>query len=212
VALNRIVDEATAREIKETFFEDIVAPGYTDAALAILKRKRDLRILQVDPGSPTPPALIPGSRLDFKRISGGFLVQTPDHVPQDAMHPTVVSKREPTLRELTDLLFAWRAVKHVKSNAIVLAKNLATVGIGSGQTSRVESVRIAVHKAGDRAVDSVLASDAFFPFADGVEVAAEAGVRAIIQPGGSIRDDDAIKAADKHGMVMLFTGMRHFRH
>ncbi len=212
IGLNRIVDEATAREIYQSYFEDIIAPGYAPEALEILKGKKDLRLLETEfvrnePLSPWPP-----SRWDFKRVSGGFLVQTPDIVAEDDLSLKVVSEREPTLDELTDLVFAWRAVKHVKSNAIVLAKNLSLVGVGAGQMSRVDSVEIAVRKAGGRAVGSVLASDAFFPKPDGVEAAAEAGVTAIIQPGGSIRDEDAIKVVNKHHMAMIFTSRRHFKH
>ncbi len=214
VGLNRVVDAATAQEISATFYEDIVAPGYEPEALALLRQKKNLRIFQVDfrPFEPQTLAINPTLHLDFKRVSGGFLVQTPDQVGEDEVTLRTVTEREPTLEELTDLLFAWRAVKHVKSNAIVLAKHLALVGVGAGQMSRVDAVKIAVLKAGPRAVGSVLASDGFFPKPDGVEVAAEAGVTAIIQPGGSIRDEEIIRVANRHHLAMVFTGRRHFRH
>ncbi len=213
IGLNREVDKATAELIAPVFFEDIIAPGYTEEALAILQKKRDLRVLKTaarppdsrpEPGQPVD--------LDFKRVSGGFLIQTRDTIPENAMAKDVVTTRHPTLEELTGLLFAWRAVKHVRSNAIVLAKKLALVGVGAGQMSRVDSVDIACRKAGDRVVGSVMASDAFFPFPDGVERAADAGITALIQPGGSIRDPQVIEAANHHHMAMIFTHQRHFRH
>lgn len=212
IGLNRVVDAATAREIYQSYFEDIIAPGYAPEALEILKGKKDLRLLETEFVRSEPMSAWPQSLWDFKRISGGFLVQTPDVVGDDDLSLKVVSEREPTLDELTDLVFAWRAVKHVKSNAIVLAKHLSLVGVGAGQMSRIDSVEIAARKAGARAVGSVLASDAFFPKPDGVEAAAEAGVTAIIQPGGSIRDEDSIRVVNKHHMAMIFTGRRHFRH
>jgi phosphoribosylaminoimidazolecarboxamide formyltransferase/IMP cyclohydrolase len=213
VALNREVDRATAEEIAPVFFEDLMAPGYTDEALTILKKKRDLRVMQTGarPSNLRTEAGQPVD-LDYKRVSGGFLVQTRDTVPEGAIAKDVVTTRHPTLEEVTGLLFAWRAVKHVRSNAIVLAKKLSLVGVGAGQMSRVDSVDIACRKAGDRAAGSVMASDAFFPFPDGVERAAEAGVTAVIQPGGSIRDAQVIEAANHAGMAMIFTHQRHFRH
>jgi len=165
-----------------------------------------------------PPDPIEGMRdygianLDFKRVAGGLLVESLDDLGLDRGRLQVVTHRRPTLEELTDLLFAWRAVRHVRSNAIVLARNGATVGIGAGQASRLVSVEIAVRRAGDRAKLAVLASDAYFPFPDGIQAAATAGVTAIIQPGGSIRDEMAIEVADRHHMAMVFTGRRHFRH
>jgi phosphoribosylaminoimidazolecarboxamide formyltransferase/IMP cyclohydrolase len=190
----------------------VVAVGFSPAARAILTRKRNLRLLEVGelrgswagPGGP--------GRLDWKRVSGGFLAQTPDAIAPDEVKTDVVTERQPTLEEVTDLLFAWRAVEHVRSNAIVLAKDLALTGVGGGLPSRVDAVKLAVQKAGARAEGSVLASDAYFPFADGVEEAARAGVTAVIQPGGSVRDDEVIRAADRHGLAMVFTGRRHFRH
>jgi phosphoribosylaminoimidazolecarboxamide formyltransferase/IMP cyclohydrolase len=214
VAVNRPMDLATANAIAEHFFHDVVAPGYLPGALTALRKKRSLRILEVDL-DPLPPAvdqLAPTAHLDVWRVSGGFLVQTPDRLAEDEVSLRTVSAREPTLHELTDLLFGWRAVKHVLSNAIVLASDLALVGVGGGQVSRVDSVETAVRKAGGRAIGSVMASDAMFPFPDGVEVAARAGVTAVIQPGGSIRDEEIIREVNRHHMAMVFTGVRHFRH
>lgn len=213
VALNRTVDEATALEIKDVFFEDIIAPDYTEEALEILRRKRDLRVLATGRlFSGRRNGEVPDPGLDYKRVTGGFLVQTPDNLPKNMVTRDVVTVRQPTLSELTSLLFAWRAVKHVSSNAVVLAKGLSLVGVGAGQASRVDAVEIAVRKAGERAAGSVLASDAFFPFPDGLERAAEAGVTAVIQPGGSIRDAEVIKVANRHHMAMIFTHQRHFKH
>jgi phosphoribosylaminoimidazolecarboxamide formyltransferase/IMP cyclohydrolase len=213
VAVNRAVDRATAEAIADVFFEDIIAPDYEPEALEILQRKKDLRVLAAGPiegGRGNGQVADPG--LDFKKVLGGFLVQTPDNLPEHALTRDVVTRRHPTLGELTSLLFAWRAAKHVSSNAIVLARGLALVGVGAGQPSRVDAVGIAVHKAGDRAAGSVMASDAFFPFPDGVEKAAEAGITAVIQPGGSIRDSEVIRVADRHHMAMIFTHQRHFKH
>jgi len=210
VAINRPVDLATAKEITPTFYEIIIAPEYKPEALAALQKKKDLRILRAD----LPPGYgkaLPGS-LDFRRVKSGLLVQTSDTVPEDRVEMKVVTKRKPTEAEKKDLLFAWRAVKHIKSNAIVLARDRTLVGMGAGQPSRIVAARIAREKAGDKTRGSVLASDAMFPFPDVVESAAEGEVTAIIQPGGSIRDEDSIKAADTHNIAMVFTGERHFRH
>ena len=155
---------------------------------------------------------LPAGYLDFRRVKGGFLVQSSDSVPETSVNLKTVTKRQPTQAEIKDLLFAWRAVKHIKSNAIVLAKDKTLLGMGAGQPSRIVSAQIAIEKAGEKVKGSVLASDAMFPFPDVVEAAAKAGVTAIIQPGGSIRDEDSIKAADEHNMAMVFTGERHFRH
>lgn len=214
VGLNRIVDGFTAQLIADSHYDDLVAPGYTDEALAILRRKRNLRILEVDltPADPHAAMISPTLFLDFRRVTGGFLVQTSDALPEDDVTLHTATDREPTLEELTNLLFAWRAVKHVKSNAIVLARQLSLVGVGAGQMSRVDAVDMATRKAGTRAVGSVLASDAFFSHADGPELAARAGVTAIIQPGGAMHDEDIIKVANRHHLAMLFTGRRHFRH
>jgi phosphoribosylaminoimidazolecarboxamide formyltransferase / IMP cyclohydrolase len=212
VGVNRELDGATAREIGANSYEAVVAPGFSQSALGILRGKPGLELLAI------PPDPIEGMRdygianLDFKRVAGGLLVESLDDLGLDRGRLQVVTHRRPTLEELTDLLFAWRAVRHVRSNAIVLARNGATVGIGAGQASRLVSVEIAVRRAGDRAKLAVLASDAYFPFPDGIQAAATAGVTAIIQPGGSIRDEMAIEVADRHHMAMVFTGRRHFRH
>ncbi len=213
VGTNREVDAELAAEIAKVFFEDLIAPSYTPEALEILRKKKDLRIVAAG-GIKSSHAGGPQTAydLDYKRVVGGFLVQTRDALPESQLTREVVTERHPTLEELTSLLFAWRAVKHVHSNAIVLAKKLALVGVGAGQMSRVDSVDLAVRKAGERAAGSVMASDAFFPFPDGIERAAEAGVTAVIQPGGSIRDGEAIKAANRHHMAMIFTTQRHFLH
>jgi phosphoribosylaminoimidazolecarboxamide formyltransferase/IMP cyclohydrolase len=212
VGVNRVLDGATAREIAANSYEAVIAPGFDDSAAGILRQKQGLELLRV------PPNPIEGmrdygiARLDFKRVGGGLLVETQDDLGLDGSQLQVVTKRRPTLEELTDLLFAWRAVRHVRSNSIVLAKNAASVGIGSGQASRQVSVEIALRRAGERARLSVMAADAYFPFPDGIQIAAQAGVTAIIQPGGSIRDEMAIEVADRHHMAMVFTGRRHFRH
>jgi phosphoribosylaminoimidazolecarboxamide formyltransferase/IMP cyclohydrolase len=210
VASNRAVTLAMAEEMKPVFYEIVIAPEYKPEALKLLKRKRDLRILV----APLPPGYgkMPAGYLDFRRVKGGFLVQSSDSVPETNVNLKKVTKRQPTPAEIKDLLFAWRVVKHIKSNAIVLAKDKTLLGMGAGQPSRIISAQIAIEKAGDKVTGSVLASDAMFPFPDVVEAAAKAGVTAIIQPGGSIRDEDSIKAADEHNMAMVFTSERHFRH
>ncbi|MFL5778807.1 MAG: bifunctional phosphoribosylaminoimidazolecarboxamide formyltransferase/IMP cyclohydrolase [Chloroflexota bacterium] len=212
VGVNRELDGPTAREIAANSFEAVIAPAYSQAALGILRRKAGLELLAV------PPDPIEGMRdygianLDFKRIAGGLLVETHDDPALDRGRLQVVTKRRPTLEELTDLLFAWRAVRHVRSNAVVLARNGATVGVGAGQASRQVAVEIALRRAGDRSKLAVMASDAYFPFPDGIQAAAAGGITAIIQPGGSIRDEMAIEVADRHHLAMVFTGRRHFRH
>ena len=212
VGVNRTLDGPTAREIAANTYEAVIAPGFDDAALGILRQKEGIELLAV------PPNPIEGmrdygiARLDFKRVAGGLLLETVDELGLDRSQLRVVTTRRPTLEELTDLLFAWRAVRHVRSNAIVLAKNVATVGIGAGQASRQVSVEIALRRAGDRARLAVMAADAYFPFPDGIQLAAQAGVTAIIQPGGSVRDEMAIEVADRHHLAMVFTGRRHFRH
>ena len=206
VASNRRIDEATAIEICKTHFDAMIAPGYDKEALEMLS-KRQMRIMTINDIVPRHT-----STLEIRRVSGsGFLVQTTD-CTADSIPMKVVSKRKPTKQEIADLTFAWRAVKLVKSNAIVLTKDNELLGMGAGQPSRVDSVAIAIKKAGDRAKGSVLGSDAFFPFPDGVELAGEAGITAIIEPGGSKKDNEAIDAADKYNIAMVFTGMRHFRH
>jgi phosphoribosylaminoimidazolecarboxamide formyltransferase / IMP cyclohydrolase len=204
VAFNRPVNEAAARAMAEIFTECIVAPAFDDVAVQILTAKKNLRLLLLDG---TPPR-----ELAYRRISGGFLVQDPDAAPDERADMRVVTKAQPTEEQWRELLFAWRACKHVRSNAIVLARDGATVGIGGGQVSRVDAAEIAGRKAGDRAKGSVMASDAFFPFRDGLDAGVTAGAVAVIQPGGSLRDDEVIAAADEHGVPMVFTGVRHFRH
>jgi phosphoribosylaminoimidazolecarboxamide formyltransferase/IMP cyclohydrolase len=215
LGFNREVDAETAAEMASMFYEAIIAPSYSEAALQILVGKKNLRLLST--GTPIGPDTVSSDtrdphRLDVRRISGGMLIQTPDVVTATDIQCSPVTERTPTLEEVTDLLFAWKAVQHVKSNAIVLAKNLMVVGVGAGQMNRVYSVQIAVDRAGSRARGSVLASDAYFPFADGVEAAAKAGITAIIQPGGSIRDEESIRMANRYGIAMVVTGKRHFRH
>ena len=212
VGVNRELDGATAREIAANSYEAVVAPGFSQSAIGILRGKPGLELLAIPP-DPTDGMRDYGiASLDFKRVAGGLLVESQDELGLDRGRLQVVTQRRPTLEELTDMLFAWRAVRHVRSNAIVLARNGATVGIGAGQASRQVSVEIAVRRAGDRAKLAVLASDAYFPFPDGIQAAAGAGITAIIQPGGSIRDEMAIEVADRHHMAMVFTGRRHFRH
>jgi phosphoribosylaminoimidazolecarboxamide formyltransferase/IMP cyclohydrolase len=210
LGLNRPVDGATAREIASTFVEAIIAPGYIPEALDVLRDKKNLRLLEDPAGIGLRGSGEAG--LEMRRISGGMLVQDPDDVDLDPARLKVVTRRPPSDAEMRALGFAWRVAKHVKSNAIVLATEHATVGIGAGQMSRVDSTRLARMKANFPTRGTVLASDAFFPFRDGVDAAAEAGVTAIIQPGGSVRDAEVIAAADEHGMAMVFTGIRHFRH
>jgi phosphoribosylaminoimidazolecarboxamide formyltransferase/IMP cyclohydrolase len=217
VALNRTLDAEAARAITEIFTEVIIAPDATADAIAIVGAKKNLRLLLAG-GLPDPRA----AGLTAKTVAGGLLVQSRDNAVVDEMELKPVTKRVPTNAELRDLRFAFRVAKHVKSNTIVYAKDLATVGIGAGQMSRVDAARIAARKAQDAAdaaglkepatKGSVVASDAFFPFADGLLVAIEAGATAVIQPGGSVRDDEVIRAADDHGIAMVVTGTRHFRH
>jgi phosphoribosylaminoimidazolecarboxamide formyltransferase/IMP cyclohydrolase len=196
------------------FFEDLIAPEYEPKALEILQTSRSSRNMRVMATGyqPERPGELEAGDLDLKRVVGGWLVQTRDALPENMLTRDVVTTRPPTLAELTSLLFAWRAVKHVHSNGIVLARGLQMVGMGAGQPSRVDAVDLAVRKAGDRAAGAVMASDAFFPFPDGIEHAAMAGVTAVIHPGGSIRDQQAIDVANRHHMAMIFTHQRHFKH
>ena len=211
VAVNREVDAETAGQIVGNAYEALVAPSYSEAARRVLSQKEKLTLLSV-PSAPMDGMTDYGiARLDIRSIPGGLLVETLDHSELDRSQLRVVTRRRPTLEELTDLLFAWRAVRHVTSNAVVLARHAALVGVGAGQPSRLTAVEIALHKAADRAPLSVLASDAYFPFADAIQLAAERGVTAIIQPGGSVRDEMAIEVADRHHMAMVFTGRRHYR-
>ncbi|HEX9075008.1 MAG TPA: bifunctional phosphoribosylaminoimidazolecarboxamide formyltransferase/IMP cyclohydrolase, partial [Anaerolineae bacterium] len=202
VGLNRPLDTATATAISEIFTEVIFAPQFDPGAREILQKKKDLRLLEF------APRQMHGREL--RTVGGSYLLQEPDNA--DALEWRVVSKRPPTPEEERALRFAWTAVKLVKSNAIVLARETRTVGIGAGQMSRVDSVKIAVEKAGALAKGAVLASDAFFPFPDGVEAACRAGVTAIAETGGSVRDEEAIEMANRFGVAMVFTGTRHFRH
>ena len=217
IALNQMLDGPTAEEIAGIFTEVVIAPGADDAARAVFAAKKNLRLLTTDGlADPAEPGLA------VRQVSGGYLVQDKDvgRISSDDLR--VVTKRAPTDQEMSDLLFAWTVAKHVKSNAIIYVKDGATVGVGAGQMSRVDSTRIAARKAQDMAEalglstpltqGSVVASDAFFPFADGLVTAAEAGATALIQPGGSMRDDEVIAAANDAGLAMVFTGMRHFRH
>jgi len=217
VAVNRKLDAEAARAITDIFTEVIIAPEASEEAIAVVGAKKNLRLLIAD-GLPDPRA----AGMTVKSVAGGLLVQSRDNAVVDDMKLKVVTRRAPTNAELTDLAFAFRIAKHVKSNTVVYAKDRATVGIGAGQMSRIDSARIAARKAEDAAKaaglrapltkGSVVASDAFFPFADGLLAAVEAGATAVIQPGGSVRDDEVIKAADDHGIAMVFTGTRHFRH
>ena len=205
VAVNRTLDVAMAQAMDPIFYEVVIGPGYDDDALAILQRKRNLRILTIGPASA-------GAALEIRPLSGGMLVQGTDDILEDPAGWHTVTEREPSASEGQDLAFAWKAAKHIKSNAIVFAKERALVGMGAGQPNRVVSVHLSQRIAGEKARGAVLASDAFFPFPDNIELAAEAGVTAIVQPGGSVRDEEVIAAADKGGLAMVFTGVRHFRH
>lgn len=204
VAANTRVDSAAAALMNQIFLEIVVAPDFTDEALEVLRKKTNLRIMrlkpQVDRG------------WDWRRVQGGWLVQEADVTGDESMDLRVVTQKQPSEDEMQDLLFAWRIVKHVKSNAIVLAKDKQLIGVGAGQMNRVQSVKLSIEQAGERAAKCVLASDAFFPFADNIDAAAAAGIAAIIEPGGSLRDQEVIDACDRYGIAMVFTGVRHFRH
>lgn len=207
VAFNRPVDKATAEELAKIFLEVILAPSFDAKARALLESKKNMRLLEIPISSGKYV-----SGFDFRRIVGGLLLQERDNISFDIHQAKVVTKRKPTEEEYQALNFAWRVVKHVKSNAIVYATKDQLVGVGAGQTSRVDSVKIAQMKAVLPTKGCVLGSDAFFPFRDGVDMAAEAGITAIIQPGGSMRDEETIQAANEHGIAMIFTGVRHFKH
>ncbi len=213
VACNRRMDIELASKMRSSVspssgqrmrFDIIIAPGYSDEALAELSKWRDVRILAMPDGD--------AFTYDLRRVSGGFLLQEPDRKPDESLELKVASQREPTEEELADLRFAWRLCKHVKSNAIVLVKDRTLLGMGAGQPNRVTSVKLAVERAGERARGSVLASDAFFPFFDGMAAAAAAGIAAAAEPGGSVRDEEVIAVADAAGMALVLTGERHFRH
>ncbi len=210
IAFNSEVDEETVAAVYEQFLEVMVAPSYTKGAVEALKAKANVRVLEI----PLPRSQA-GSALDFKRIGGGLLVQTADSFTSPPEDWKVVTKRAPTEKEMRDLVFAWNMVKYIKSNAIVYARDAQTMGVGAGQMSRVDSARIAAIKseqAGLSLKGSVAASDAFFPFRDGLDVIVDYGATAVVQPGGSVRDEEVIAAADERGIAMVFTGMRHFRH
>ncbi|MDX8393065.1 MAG: bifunctional phosphoribosylaminoimidazolecarboxamide formyltransferase/IMP cyclohydrolase [Mariprofundales bacterium] len=205
-AFNRPLEADTAALIVETFMEVVIAPNFDEEALTLLAQKKNLRVLR----APSADAVIGG--WDYKRVQGGLLVQERDTRILNRSDANIVTNRQPTAQEWQDLLFAWSVSKHVKSNAIIFAKNLCTTGVGAGQMSRIDSTWIAAHKGGDVIAGSVVASDAFFPFRDGIDALAKAGARCVIQPGGSIRDQEVIQAANEHGLAMVFTGIRHFRH
>jgi phosphoribosylaminoimidazolecarboxamide formyltransferase/IMP cyclohydrolase len=208
VASNSTIDLATAREIDKTHYDVVVAPGYQKEALELLRRKASLRLARVALYRASPSEVY----LDFRRVRGGFLAQTPDILTEPELKPQTVTNRQPGEAELSDLLFAWKAVKSVRSNAIVIAKDKTLLGMGAGQPSRVVAVELALKRAGDRAKGSVLASDAFFPFPDGPELAIKHGITGIIQPGGSVKDKEVTEMANKYNVTMVFTGVRHFRH
>ena len=220
IALNRPVDAETAEELKQIFLEIVIAPSFTPEAREILasaKRLLNIRLLEIDMPAPGPDPGTPetDATQDLRRVHGGMLVQDWDHKPIDVRQCKVVTERQPTEDEYKALGFAWRVCHHVKSNAIVFTSGDQLLGVGAGQMSRVDSAQLAVTRARTHGLDlagSVVASDAFYPFRDGVDAAAEAGARAVIQPGGSIRDAEVIAAADEHGLAMVFTGIRHFRH
>jgi phosphoribosylaminoimidazolecarboxamide formyltransferase/IMP cyclohydrolase len=205
VAFNRTLDEEAAIEVSKIFTEVIIAPDYEPAALETLQKKKNLRVLKM-------PSVESPAGLEYRQISGGVLVQSRDNHKLDKSQLKVVTERQPTEAELNALLFAWTVCKHTKSNAIVYAIDGQTIGVGAGQMSRIDSVKIGAMRAQLPVAGSVLASDAFFPFRDGVDEAAKSGIRAIIQPGGSVRDEEVIAAANEHGLAMVFTGIRHFRH
>ncbi len=211
LALNREVDADAAEELVTGAYEAVVAPGYDAAARDILAERPGLALLAVGPTGADDPPRTETFLPDLRRIDGGYLAETPDHLEIEHGSLRVVTRRRPTLEELTDLLFAWRAVRHVRSNAVVLAHRAALVGIGAGQATRLAAVEIALHRAAERASGAVLASDAYFPFADAIVLAAERGVTAVIQPGGSVRDEMAVEVADRHHLAMVFTGRRHYR-
>lgn len=209
VAANRMIDEDTANLLKDIFLEIVLAPGFTDEALALLTKKKNIRLLKI---SGLELAADRKSQYVVTSIDGGMIVQESDIHCLTEADLQVVTDRKPTEEELKQLLFGWKVVKHVKSNAIVLVKDDMTVGVGAGQMNRVGSARIAIEQAGEKAKGSVLASDAFFPMGDTLEEAAKAGITAVIQPGGSIRDEESIKVANEYGIAMVFTGVRHFKH
>ncbi|MEC0179899.1 bifunctional phosphoribosylaminoimidazolecarboxamide formyltransferase/IMP cyclohydrolase [Paenibacillus peoriae] len=209
VAANRIIDGDTAKKLNEIFLEIVLAPGFTKEALEILTKKKNIRLLDMGELFPSEQA---ESRFVVTSIEGGMVVQQNDIHAVDPDALTVVTERAPSEEELKQLLFSWKVVKHVKSNAIVLAADNMTIGVGAGQMNRVGAAKIAIEQAGEKAKGAVLASDAFFPMGDTLEMAAKAGITAVIQPGGSIKDEESIKVANEYGIAMVFTGVRHFKH
>jgi len=208
IAFNRPCDETCAQAVTKQFVEVLIAPSFTQEALAILSAKQNVRVLQIELAQTV-------NAYDLKRVGGGLLVQTPDVKNVQPNELTVVSKRIPTPKEMTEMLFAWRVAKFVKSNAIVFCADGMTLGVGAGQMSRIDSAKIAgikAQNAGLSLINSAVASDAFFPFRDGLDVVVAAGATCVIQPGGSMRDDEVVKAADEHDIAMVYTGTRHFRH
>ena len=208
IAFNRECDGLTAQAVAKQFVEVLIAPSFTAEALTILSNKQNVRVLQIPLSGAQNP-------YDLKRVGGGILVQNPDAKNVTLEQLQVVTKKHPSPHELEEMLFAWKVAKYVKSNAIVFCANGMTLGVGAGQMSRIDSAKIAGIKASNAGlslVGSVVASDAFFPFRDGLDVVVAAGATCVIQPGGSVRDDEVVKAADEHGIVMVYTGTRHFRH
>jgi phosphoribosylaminoimidazolecarboxamide formyltransferase/IMP cyclohydrolase len=212
VGLNRPCTRAVAEQMKDHFFECLIAPSFDADALALLQVKKNIRLMETGPFSQLAMDKQTLVSMDYKRVVDGLLIQERDLGKIVPSELKVVTIRGPKPEELRDLLFAWRLCKHVKSNAILLAKDGVTLGVGPGQTNRVGAVEIALIGAGDKARGAVLASDAYFPFRDGLDAAARAGVTAVIQPGGSVRDAEVVAAADEQGLAMVFTGMRHFKH
>ena len=206
VAFNRTLTAATAKAMKGILYHVVIAPSFEPEALEILAKRKQARVLQ------SQVSRSPTELLDIRKVTGGAMIQVVDDVPIDTSDWTTKSERQPTASELQDLIFAWKAAKHIKSNSIVLAKDNALVGMGAGQPNRVTSVHLALRIAGEKSKGATLASDAFFPFADGIELAASGGITAVVEPGGSMRDNEVIEAADKLGLALVFTGMRHFRH
>lgn len=208
IGFNRAVTAETAGEILRNFAEAVIAPGYEDGALELFSKKKNIRVMEL----PLPEGKSANRSYDYKRVSGGLLVQTKDEITFNPDQLKIPTKRQPDEKEMEAMKFAWTVAKHVKSNAIVYCRDNETVGIGAGQMNRVDSARLAVEKANKTVRGCVMASDAFFPFRDSVDTAAASGIRAIIQPGGSIRDEEVIQAADEHDIAMVFTGIRHFKH
>ena len=205
IAVNRVLNKATAEQIVETFMEAVIAPAFDEDAVEVLKTKKNLRLLEVG-------EKVANNELWIEKVSGGFLVQERDNHNLKVEDCKVVTDKVPTEEEMTELVFAWNIVKHVKSNAIVVTKDGQSIGVGAGQMNRVGSAKIAFEQAGEKCNGAVLASDAFFPFRDTIDAAAKAGITAIIQPGGSVRDQESIDACNEHGIAMVFTGVRHFKH